>query len=282
MSRDNFYISMNILELLDYAFFRNALLGSLFASIACGIIGTYVVSRRLVFISGGITHASFGGLGIGFYFGVNPIFSAMIFSVLSAFGIQWLSERQGVREDSAIGVFWSLGMAIGILLTFLTPGYSPNLSEYLFGNILTVTSTDILSLVVLSAVLLIFFAANYHSIVSVSFDTQFAKTRRIATKFIEYSMMLFTAVTIVLSIRLVGIVLLMSLITVPQMTANVFTVKYSNLILLSILFSFIGSVSGLFLSYYLNVPSGAFIIFVLILMFFMAKGYRMLVNKIRK
>lgn len=282
MSRDNFYISMNILELLDYAFFRNALLGSLFASIACGIIGTYVVSRRLVFISGGITHASFGGLGIGFYFGFNPIFSAMIFSVLSAFGIQWLSERQGVREDSAIGVFWSLGMAIGILLTFLTPGYSPNLSEYLFGNILTVTSTDILSLVVLSAVLLIFFAANYHSIVSVSFDTQFAKTRRIRTKFIEYSMMLFTAVTIVLSIRLVGIVLLMSLITVPQMTANVFTVKYSNLILLSILFSFIGSVSGLFLSYYLNVPSGAFIIFVLILMFFMAKGYKMLVNKIRK
>ncbi len=273
---------MNILELLDYAFFRNALLGSLFASIACGIIGTYVVSRRLVFISGGITHASFGGLGIGFYFGLNPIFSAMIFSVFSAFGIQWLSERQGVREDSAIGVFWSLGMAIGIVLTFLTPGYTPNLSEYLFGNILTVTTTDILSLLILSAVLLVFFAANYHSIVSVSFDSQFAKTRRIHTKFIEYSMMLFTAVTIVLSIRLVGIVLLMSLITVPQMTANIFTVNYSKLISLSVLFSFIGSVSGLLLSYYLNVPSGAFIIFVLILMFFLAKGGKIIINKFNK
>ncbi len=272
---------MNILELLDYAFFRNAVLGSLFASVACGIIGTYVVSRRLVFISGGITHASFGGLGIGFFFGINPIYSAMMFSILSAFGIQWLSEKQGVREDSAIGVFWSLGMAIGIVLTFLTPGYSPNLSEYLFGNILTITHTDIISLVLLSAVLLLFFAANYRAIVSVSFDSQFAKTRRIHTKIIEYAMMLFIAVTIVLSIRLVGIVLLMSLITVPQMTANVFTVNYSKIIILSILFSFVGSVSGLLLSYYLNVPSGAFIIFVLIVMFFVAKGVKVLTLRIK-
>lgn len=273
---------MDILELLDYAFFRNALLGSLFASIACGIIGTYIVSRRLVFISGGITHASFGGLGVGFYFGINPIFSAMVFSVLSAFGIQWLSKKQGVREDSAIAVFWSLGMAIGIMLTFLTPGYTPNLSEYLFGNILTVTNADILSLVILSAAILIFFATNYHAIVSVSFDSQFAKTRRIHTQIIEYAMMMFTAVTIVLSIRLVGIVLLMSLITIPQMTANLFTVNYAKLILLSVLISFIGCVSGLLLSYYLNVPSGAFIIFVLIMIFFLSKGIKAVSLKLKK
>ena len=136
---------MDIAELLQYAFFRNALLGSLFASIACGVIGTYVVSRRLVFISGGITHASLGGLGIGFYFSFPPLLSAMAFSVFSAFGIQWLSSKQGVREDSAIAVFWSLGMAIGIVLTFLSPGYAPNLSEYLFGNILTITQRDIIA-----------------------------------------------------------------------------------------------------------------------------------------
>ena len=217
---------MNILELFNYAFFRNAIIGSLFASIACGIIGTYVVSRRLVFISGGITHASFGGLGIGFYFSLPPIISAMIFSIFSAFGIQWLSRKQGVREDSAIAVFWSLGMAIGIVLTFLTPGYAPNLSEYLFGNILTITVSDIIALIVLSIVLVMFFVLFYHEIISVSFDTEFARTRRIPTQFIEYTMMLFIAVTIVLSIRLVGIVLLMSLITVPQMTANLLTVNY--------------------------------------------------------
>jgi zinc transport system permease protein len=265
---------MNGIELLQYAFFRNALLGSLFASIACGIIGTYVVTRRLVFISGGITHASFGGLGVGFYFNLPPIPSAMVFSILSAFGIQWLSRRQGVREDSAIAVFWSLGMAIGIVLTFLSPGYAPNLSSYLFGNILTISRWDIIALALLSILLLLFFSLCFHAIVSVSFDTEFARTRRLPTQFIEYAMMLFIAVTIVLSIRLVGIVLLMSLITVPQMTANLFTVNYAKIISLSILFSFVGCVSGLILSYYLNVPSGAFIIFVLIVMFFIAKAIR--------
>lgn len=265
---------MNIIELLDYAFFRNALLGSLFASIACGIIGTYVVTKRLVFISGGITHASLGGLGIGFYFSLSPILSAMVFSIFSAFGIQWLSQKQGVREDSAIAVFWSLGMAIGIVLTFLTPGYAPNLSEYLFGNILTITRGDIIALLVLSLILLFFFILFYHAIVSVSFDAEFARTRRLPTQFIEYAMMLFIAVTIVLSIRLVGIVLLMSLITVPQMTANLFTVNYSKIIFLSVILSFAGCVTGLLLSYYLNVPSGAFIIFVLIIMFFIARGIK--------
>src|SRR5690554_2912707 len=269
---------MNILELFDYAFFRNAVIGSLFASIACGIIGTYVVSRRLVFISGGITHASFGGLGIGFYFSLPPILSAMVFSILSAFGIQWLSRKQGVREDSAIAVFWSLGMAIGIVLTFLTPGYAPNLSEYLFGNILTITRTDIISLIILSSLLILFFVLFIHDIVSVSFDSEFAKTRRINAQFIEYVMMFFIAVTIVLSIRLVGIVLLMSLITVPQMTANLLTVNYTKIISLSVLFSFVGSIAGLLLSYYLNVPSGAFIIFVLILIFFLTKGIKAIHN----
>ena len=256
-------------------------MGALLASIACGMIGTYVVSRRLVFISGGITHASFGGLGAGFFFGFPPILSAMVFSVLSAFGIQWLSHKQGVREDSAIAVFWSFGMALGILLTFLTPGYAPNLSEYLFGNILTITRTDLTALLTLSSLLLLFFLLFYHAIVSVSFDSEFARTRRLPTQFIEYVMMFFIAVTIVLSIRLVGIVLLMSLITVPQMTANLFTVNYARMIGLSILFSFAGNISGLFLSYYLNVPSGALIIFVLIIIFFGAKAIKAIVKKNR-
>src|SRR5690606_16424934 len=147
----------------------------------------------------------------------------------------------------------------------------PNLSEYLFGNILTITQTDIVALVILSVALMLFFSLFYHAIVSVSFDSEFAQTRRISTQFIEYSMMLFIAVPIVFSIRLVGIVLLMSLITVPQMTANLFTVNYSKIISLSVLFSFVGCVVGLILSYYLNVPSGAFIIFVLIVMFFIGK-----------
>ena len=262
---------MDFVELLGYTFFRNALWGSLLASIACGIIGSYVVARRMVFISGGITHASFGGIGIGFYFGFNPILSALVFSVLSAFGIQWLSKNQNVREDSAIGVFWSLGMAVGIILIFLTPGYAPNLSEYLFGNILTISHMDIVLLTILSLVLVLFFTFFYRSILNVSFDKEFAKTRGLPVAFIEYTLIMLVAVTIVLSIRLVGIVLLISLLTVPQMTANIFTNRFSNIMVISVIISFVGSVVGLLLSYTLNVPSGAFIIFVLIAIFLLAK-----------
>lgn len=267
---------MQFFDLLSYDFFRNALLGSLFASIACGIIGTYIVVRRLVFISGGITHASLGGIGMGFYFGLNPIFSALVFSVLSAFGIEWLSSRQDVREDSAIATLWSLGMAIGIIFIYLTPGFAPNLSDYLFGNILTVTNSDILWLVLLSAFLSVVFIIFGHDILYAAFDSDFARTRNLPVSSIKYTMMFFIACTIVLSIRLVGIVLLMSLLTVPQMTANIFTSNFWKMMILSILIGFAGCIAGLFLSSVLDVPSGVFIIFTQIVLFLIAKS----INKI--
>ncbi len=262
---------MNFIEFFQYDFFRNALLGSIFASIVCGIIGTYIVVKRLVFISGGITHASLGGLGIGFYAGINPFISALIFSVLSAFGIQWFSSRQGVREDSAIGAFWSFGMAIGIICIYLKAGFAPNLSDYLFGNILTITHTDIYLFIILAAVLSLVFLFFRKEILYTSFDPDFARTRHFPVKLIEYVMMFFIAVSIVLIIRLVGVVLLMSLLTIPQMTANLYTANYSKIIFLSILFGLLGCISGLILSAYINVPSGAFIIFTLITIFFMCR-----------
>lgn len=263
---------MNFIELLSYPFFQNALLGSLLASVACGIVGTYVVVRRLVFISGGITHASLGGLGMGFYFGWNPILSAMVFSILSAFGIEWLTTRQDVREDSAIGTFWSLGMAIGIIFIYLKPGFAPNLNDYLFGNILTISSMDIVWLSILSVLLIIVFYLFKREILFTAFDAEFAKTKQLPVKLVKYGMMMFIAITIVLSIRLVGIVLLMSLLTVPQMTANLFTSNFFKMILLSILIGFVGCLIGLFLSATLDVPSGVFIIFTQIVIFLLFKG----------
>ena len=259
-------------DLLQYAFFQNALLGSLLTAIACGIVGTYIVSRRLVFITGGITHTSFGGLGIGFYAGVNPILTALIFSVMSAFGVEWVSRKQGIREDSAIAGFWSLGMALGVIFIFLTPGFAPNLSAYLFGNILTISYTDILWIGVLATVLIIFFLLFHREILYVAFDNDFAVTQRLPVKLVEYTMMFFIAVTIVLSIRLVGIMLLMSMVTIPQITINLFTSNFNKIILGSVVLGFLGCLAGLILSYFLNVPSGAFIILVLIIFFLVAKG----------
>lgn len=262
---------MDFFELFRYDFFTNALIGGIFASIACGIIGTYIVVKRLVFISGGITHASLGGLGIGFYFGFNPIMAAMVFSILSAFGIEWLSGRKGVREDSAIASFWSFGMAIGIICIYLKAGFAPNLSEYLFGNILTITTADIYAFATLSVVLAAIFFLFHREILYVAFDADFAKTRNFPVKFIEYAMMFFIAVSIVLTIRLVGVVLLMSLLTMPQMTANLYTANFTKMIFLSIIFGLVGCISGLILSAFINVPSGAFIIFILIAIYFICR-----------
>lgn len=259
------------MDLLQYTFFQHALLGSLLASIACGLVGTYIVTRRLVFISGGLTHASFGGIGLGLYTGIPPILSAAVFAVLSAFGVEWLSKRKDMREDSAIAVFWTLGMALGIMFTFLSPGFAPDLSAYLFGNILTITADDIALLGVLSAVLAVFFGLYLRPIVSIAFDREFARSQGLPVAFFEYTLMMFIALTIVACLRMVGIVLVISLLTIPQMTANLFSHRFLRIVWLSIGIGYLSCLGGLLLSFYLNVPSGASIIFFSILIYAVCK-----------
>ena len=259
---------MNILE---YSFFQNALLGSLLASVLCGFIGTYIVTRRLVFISGGITHASFGGIGLGVFLGINPILSAMVFSVLSAFGVQWMSRRVDVREDSAIAVFWTFGMSLGIICCFLSPGFMPDLPSFLFGSILTISQADLWLLAALLVVVAIVFALLYRTILSVAFDVDFARSQRLPVAFIEYLMMALIALTIVGTLRMVGIVLSISLLTIPQMSANVLTHNFKHMIAWSIALGWVDCLMGLGLSYALNVPSGASIIFVSILVYLVLK-----------
>ena len=259
------------MDLLQYTFFQHALLGSLLASIACGLVGTYIVTRRLVFISGGLTHASFGGIGLGLYTGISPILSAALFAVLSAFGVEWLSKRKDMREDSAIAVFWTLGMALGIMFTFLSPVFAPDLSAYLFGNILTITASDIALLGVLSVVLVVFFGLYLRPIVSIAFDREFARSQGLPVEFFEYALMLFIALTIVACLRMVGIVLVISLLTIPQMTANLFSHRFHRIIWLSIGIGYLSCLGGLLLSFYLNVPSGASIIFFSILIYAVCK-----------
>ncbi|MDR0393791.1 MAG: metal ABC transporter permease [Tannerella sp.] len=262
------------MDILHYTFFQNALWAGLLIAVACGITGTYIVARRIVFISGGITHASFGGLGIGFYLGINPLLSALVFAVLSAFGVEYFSRSGGyrrIREDSVIASVWSFGMAIGVIFIFLTPGYTPNLSAYLFGNILTVSMADLCWMAILTFVLIAVYLLGRRAILYTAFDRDFALTQRLPVRFIEYMMMFFISATIVLSIRMIGIMLLMSMVTIPQMTANMFTSDYHKITIASSLLGFVGCIAGLFLSYFFNIPSGAFIILVLIILFLISK-----------
>lgn len=269
------------MELLQYTFFQNALIGSLLASIACGIIGTYIVTRRLVFISGGLTHASFGGIGLGLWLGIPPLLSAALFSVLSAFGVEWLSKHHDTREDSAIAVFWTLGMALGIIFSFLSPGFMPDLSAYLFGNILTITQADLVLLAVISLALILFFSLFLHAIVCIAFDREFALSQQLPVVLIEYLLMMFIALTIVGCLRLVGIVLVISLLTLPQMTANLFCNSFKGIIGISILIGWLSCLGGLMVAFHYNIPSGASIIFISVLIYALAKiGKRII--KLRK
>lgn len=264
-----------IINLFGYKFFNNALLAAVFASIACGIIGSYIVSKRMVFISGGITHASFGGIGIAWFLGLNPVLGAAVFSVLAALGIEWVSLKSNVREDSAIGILWSFGMAVGIIFIFITPGYAPNLMSYLFGSILTVSGTDLIMIAILAAILIVLFTSFYHLILFVAFDEDYARSHNMPVNLIKYILISLVAITIVLNIRLVGIILVISFLTIPQSTANIFTKKFNKIILLSIVFGILGSVGGLLISYYSNIPSGATIIFFFVIIFILSKLIKM-------
>lgn len=268
-----------MLELFDYTFFRNALLAVIILSVASAIIGTYIVTRRLVSISGGVTHACFGGLGLGYFLGINPVITAALFAVGSALGVEWLSARQRVREDSAIAVVWSIGMAIGVIFVFMTPGYVPELNSFLFGNILTVTSADLYAYLVFTAALLLFFGLRGREIVICAFDRDFAAVSGLPVKFISYTMTLFVAIAIVLTIRMVGIMLLMSLFALPQMTAEVFNNRFKGIALWSIAFSIAAGVSGLLLSTLGDVPPSAIIVAIMAAMFIVARTVKFFMHR---
>mgnify|MGYP003237145405 FL=1 len=259
-------------DLVHYQYLLNAFTACLLSGITCGVIGTYVVCRRMVFLAGGITHASFGGLGIAFWMGANPIAGAMIFAVLSALGIEWAGSRGRIREDSAIGIIWSVGMAVGALFMSLRPGYtSGDLSAYLFGSIVTVTRGDVMALALLTLVILAGALLWLRPIMYVAFDRDFARSRGIPTRVVSYLMAALVAATIVLSIRIMGIVLLISLLTIPVAVVNAFSRDYRTIAATAPAVAVAGNVAGLAASYHFEVPPGAAIIFTLTLTLIVVK-----------
>ncbi len=260
-----------MLEFLDYTFFRYALIAVTLIAISAAMIGTYIITRRLVAISGGVTHACFGGLGLGYYLGINPVVMAGVFAVMSSVGVEWMSSRFRLREDSVIAVVWAIGMAVGVVFVFMTPGYVPELNSFLFGNILTVTAGDIIAFAVYTLVLAIFFAFNYDRIVICAFDRDFASVIHLPVKLINYTMTVMTAICIVLTIRLVGVMLLMSMLSLPMMTAEIFMKRFKSVMLLSVAVSLVCSVAGLFVSTLVEVPCSAIIVIIMAATFVGAK-----------
>jgi len=249
-----------MLEVLQYEFMRNALMAGLLAAVACGIIGVFVVVKRIVFISGGIAHASFGGIGLGYFLGINPIIGALIFSLASGLAIGGITRKTRLPADTAIGVLWAVGMALGIIFIYLTPGYAPDLMSYLFGNILTVPFQDILMMLLLDVVITGIVIAFYKEFLILSFDEEYGTAIGMPVEKLYLLLLGMIALTIVILIRVVGMILVIALLTFPAAMARQFTHSMKTMMILSIIFGFVFTLGGLWLSYVLKLPSGATII----------------------
>ena len=254
-------------ELLEYTFFQNALLCTVLIGVSCGLFGTYIVAKRMVFISGGITHASFGGLGLAYFLGLSPLFGAAVFALAAAFCILYLSDNKRFKEDSLIGIFWSAGMAIGVLFIYLTPGYAPNLLSYLFGNILTVTGEQVILSLLLCLVIIVFFAKFYRPLFYIAFDKEYSRTHFVALNGLEIGITALIALCIVLCMKLAGIILVISYLTMPQAIAGMFHKNFTKQLVWATIISCVGSIIGLFASAALKLPSGATIVLCFLLIF---------------
>ena len=250
------------MELLHLEFFQNALLAGVLVSIACGIIGTYVVTNRIVFISGGIAHAAYGGIGLGVFLGINPIIGAVVFSLLAAMGMGTVSYNTRQRLDTVIGVMWAVGMAVGIIFADLTQGYTAGLMSYLFGSILTISKTDLALMAGLNLIILVITILFYRQWQSISFDREFSEIIGIPVKFFYLLLLSLTALTVVMVMRLVGIIMVIALLTIPPAIAERFCSSMKRIMVLACFLGIGFTVVGMLISFYLNLTSGAMIILV--------------------
>lgn len=268
-----------MIELLQYGFIQNAIMAGILASIACGIIGTLVVVNRIVFISGGIAHTAYGGIGLAFFLGISPLLGAGFFAVVSAVVMALITLNNKHRADTVIGVMWAFGMAFGIILVDLTPGYGVDLMSYLFGSILAVPDEDLVYMVVLDAFILAYILIYYRQIHAVSFDTEYATSMGVRSGLVYTVMLVMAALAVVLLIRVVGLILIISMLTIPPYMAEKRSSSLVSMMIISVVLSLIFTLTGLAVSYVFNLTSGASIIAVSSFCFFVYLAYEKITER---
>ncbi len=250
-------------EIIQYGFMQNAFIAAVLVSIACGFVGTYVVIKKIVFISGGISHAAFGGIGLGYLMGLNPIITAIPFSILTALSIGFLNKKVELSEDTAIGILWSVGMALGIIFVNLSPGYAPDLLSYLFGSILTVPMFDLIIMFILDLIILFTVLVFRREFTAICFDDEFSKVIGIPSEYMYMLLLCLVALSVVVLIKAVGVILIIALLTIPAAISKNFTYNIHKLMAYSTFTGIILTFIGLWLSYLFNLASGATIVLVL-------------------
>jgi zinc transport system permease protein len=259
-----------MIDVLEFEFMRNALLAGLLVSVICGIIGTLVVVNRLVFLSGGIAHAAFGGIGLSFFLGLPVMAVTLCFSFVVALILAGVTLKAKHRSDTIVGVLWAVGMALGVIFLDLTPGYNVDLMSYLFGSILMVTHFDLLVMVVVAAMVLLITGYYYQDFLAMSYDEEFARLRNVPVKPLYFLLVCMIALSVVVIIRVVGLILIIALLTIPPYIAERYSTSLRTMMFFSALLSCLFASSGLLLSYFLNVTSGAAIIMVAAAGFFIS------------
>ncbi len=268
-------------EALQFDFMRNALWAGLLVSIACGIIGTFVVINRLVFISGGIAHAAYGGIGLGYFFQFNPMLGAILFSLISALAMGLVQRKTRQRADTIIGVMWAVGMAIGIIFVDLTEGYKADLMSYLFGSILAVPKSDLLIMLLLDLIIVTLVILFYKELLAISFDETFATVANVPVDAIYLTLMCLVALTVVMMMRVVGLILVIALLTMPAAIAGQWVKEMKQMMVLASILGMSFTTAGLWLSYWLNLTSGATIILVAGATYLLSITVQPLVRRIR-
>jgi len=264
-------------DLQQFSFLQNAVMTGALASIACGIIGSYVTVRRTTYIAGAIAHCTLGGMGIAGYLSkeqglvfLTPLIGAVWAALLAALVIAWMINRSSARLDTVLSAVWAIGMAVGIIFISKTSGYNEDLMSYLFGDILMVSFNDLILLSVLDAVLLICAFMFYNRLVAISFDEEFARISGIRVDLYNTLFLCLVALTVVLLVQVVGIILVVALLTLPAATAGQLTSRLPAMMLTASAICFISASGGLVISYTPNLPAGATIIIIAGLLYLMS------------
>jgi len=251
-----------MIEVLQFEFMRHALIAGLLASVICGIMGTLVVVNRIVLLSGGIAHAAYGGIGLSFYFGLPYLVGTIGFSLFIALVMAVVSIKAKHRSDTIIGVLWALGMALGIILIDLTPGYNVDLMSYLFGSILTVPASDLWIMLGIAILNILLVGYYYNDLLALSYDEEFAQVRGVPVKGLYFTLIAMLAVTIVMVIQVVGLILVIALLTIPPFIVEKYAKSLAQMMVGSSLLGALFTVAGLWLSYTYDLTSGASIILI--------------------
>ncbi len=249
-----------MMEMFQYDFIQNAVIAGVLISIAAGIIGSLVVVNKLTFLTGGIAHSSYGGIGIAIYLGLPVLFGATVFAIITAVIIAMLTLNKRNRVDSLIGLMWAFGMAIGIIFVDLTPGYNVDLMSYLFGSIIAVSSADIWYMAILDIFVISIVMIFYKEILAVSYDSEFAELRGINTKFFYTLILILASLCVVAAIKAVGLILVIALLTIPTYLAEAFANRLSTMMIISSILATMFTIIGLGISYFYDISSGASII----------------------